>query len=328
VHRNARPVGRFGELPGARTEALEQVEGGTAAIVVTRNRAEVLRACLDAIRRQDWAPDTVLVVDNGSGDHTAAMVRDQFPEAAYLRLSENLGFAGGLAAGMDAAWKRGYGWFWLLDDDSVPAPFALRRSMEVARRASGPAVVGLTGGVLRSGNPEFTPEPAWPAGPSTTSRSDWVHLDGAVVSRAAIDRVGYPRPDFFMMLEDVEYSNRMKRSGLEVVHFDLYKGVIERGNLGSGGDGGTVPSWRGYYQTRNQLLMAIDHRSLAEVIGWLYRQLKFIVGIVARLDRKGERLRLRGLGAWHALRGVRGRTVEPSAWRSGKGQGPTCEFST
>jgi glycosyltransferase involved in cell wall biosynthesis len=313
VHRNARPAGRFGELPATGAEALEHVEGGTAAIVVTRNRAEVLRACLDAINGQDLAPDTVVVVDNGSDDHTAAMVRDDFPDVAYLRLAENLGFAGGLAAGMGAAAKRGHGWFWLLDDDSVPAPFALRRSMEVARRASRPAVVGLTGGVLRWGNPEFTPEPARPAGSLGTRRSDWVHLDGALVSREAVDRIGYPRSDFFMMLEDVEYSNRMKRAGLEVVHFDLYKGVIERGNLGSGGGGGAVPPWRGYYQTRNQLLMAIDHRSLAEVVGWLYRQVKFIVGIVARLDRKGERLRLRLLGAWHGLRGIRGRTVEPSA---------------
>lgn len=36
-----------------------------------------------------------------------------------------------------------------------------------------------------------------------------------------------------------------------------------------------------------------------------------IAAAVLLLDRKSERVRLRLLGAWHALRGVRGRTVEP-----------------
>jgi GT2 family glycosyltransferase len=284
---------------------------GTAAIVVTYNRADVLRSSLEAIRRQRWAPDEVFVVDNGSRDHTADLVRSEFPEVTYHRLEENVGFGGGLAVGMAAAWRQGFGYFWLLDDDSRPGPFALEQCMEVARGGSRVGIIGLTGGTMRWGTPEFTAEPERPSPPRAITCSDWVHLDGAVVPREVVDQLGYPRSDYFMMLEDAEYSNRIKRAGFKVAHFERYQGVIERGNLGSGGHGGPSPPWRGYYQTRNQLLMAVDHRSPAEMAGWLYRQVKLITAAVLLLDRKGERVRLRLLGAWHALRGVRGRTVEP-----------------
>jgi rhamnopyranosyl-N-acetylglucosaminyl-diphospho-decaprenol beta-1,3/1,4-galactofuranosyltransferase len=307
-----RPMTQVELAADPRDDAPVQAGHDAAAIVVTYNRADVLRSSLLAIRRQEWAPDGVFVVDNGSSDQTGSMVRSEFPEMTYHRLEENLGFGGGLAAGMAEAWRRGYRYFWLLDDDSRPAPTALKQCMDVARTNPGLGIIGITGGMMRWGIPEFTPEPERPDGQLATSISDWVHLDGAVVTREVVDRLGYPRSDYFMMLEDVEYSNRIKRAGFEVAHFQLYQGVIDRGNLGSGGDGKPSPPWRGYYQTRNQLFMALDHRSLAEVIGWLYRQLKLIAATILMLDRKGLRVRLRLLGAWHALRGVRGRTVEPT----------------
>src|SRR5215470_15547076 len=117
-----------GEVPKATQEVL-----GTAAIVVTYNRADVLRSSLLAIREQEWAPGGVFVIDNDSRDHTADMVRSEFPEVSYHRLDENLGFGAGLAAGMAEARRRGYRYFWLLDDDSRPAPVALKHCMQVTR---------------------------------------------------------------------------------------------------------------------------------------------------------------------------------------------------
>ena len=68
-------------------------------MVVTRNRSDVLRETLQAIRAQEWAPASVLVVDNDSDDGTAAMLAAEFPEVGYYRLPENLGFgAAGSAA--------------------------------------------------------------------------------------------------------------------------------------------------------------------------------------------------------------------------------------
>jgi rhamnopyranosyl-N-acetylglucosaminyl-diphospho-decaprenol beta-1,3/1,4-galactofuranosyltransferase len=286
-----------------------------AAVVVTRNRADVLRETLEAIRRQEWPPASVLVVDNDSDDGTAAMLAAEFPEVGYHRLPENMGFGAGLAAGMEQAAGSGCDYFWLLDDDSRPAPITLRRCLKVAHTMPRFGIIGLSGGTIRWGRLDVHPYVPTPDGrptePPLLNHGDFVHLDGAVVAREAVEQLGYPRADYFMMLEDVEYSNRLKRAGWGVAHFELDEDLIFRGNLGSGGDGRPSPPWRAYYQTRNHLLMAIDHRSPLEVAGWLYRQVKFIVAALVSLDRKAERVGLRLLGAWHAVRRVSGRTIEP-----------------
>jgi GT2 family glycosyltransferase len=286
-----------------------------AAVVVTRNRSGVLRETLLAIRNQRFAPASVLVVDNDSRDGTAAMLREQFPEVGYHRLPENLGFGAGLAAGMAEAARGGCDYFWLLDDDSRPAPITLERCLGVAGTMPRFGIIGLSGGTIRWGrldvHPYIPTHDGRPTDPPLLNFSDFVHLDGAVVARDAVDQLGYPRADYFMMLEDVEYSNRLKRAGWEVAHFELDEDLIFRGNLGSGGDGRPSPPWRAYYQTRNHLLMALDHRSPLEVAGWLYRQVKFIAAAAISLDRKAERIGLRLLGAWHGMRGLSGRTIDP-----------------
>jgi N-acetylglucosaminyl-diphospho-decaprenol L-rhamnosyltransferase len=66
-------------------------------VVVTFNGGEVLASCLERLRGH-----TLIVVDNGSSDGTAELVRTRFPEATLVALAENRGFGGGVAAGVAA----------------------------------------------------------------------------------------------------------------------------------------------------------------------------------------------------------------------------------
>lgn len=62
-------------------------------VMITHNRqAEALRS-LEHLGRLPERP-TILVVDNGSGDGTAAAVASRFPQVKVLVLAENLGAAG------------------------------------------------------------------------------------------------------------------------------------------------------------------------------------------------------------------------------------------
>lgn len=85
------------------------------AIVLNWNSAADTRRCVDAVRAGTVVPD-VMVVDNGS---TEAL------DAADVRLDRNLGYAGGMNAGIRAAHGRGARWVWLLNADAVPHPTAL-----------------------------------------------------------------------------------------------------------------------------------------------------------------------------------------------------------
>lgn len=74
----------------------------SAVIVLTWNGgAEALR-CLRALAALDPAPDAVLVVDNGSADGTPDRVAADFPAFTLLQNGRNLGFAGGMNAGLRA----------------------------------------------------------------------------------------------------------------------------------------------------------------------------------------------------------------------------------
>lgn len=285
-----------------------------AAIVVTHNRREVLAQALDAVAAQTHAPQSVCVVDNDSRDGTEEMVRSRFPDVDYLHLADNTGPAGGFAAGLAHHEAGASDYFWFLDDDSRPHPRALERVLEVAERLPNCGAVGLDGGDLRWGVPRHRDQAGSGGDPllgEGVRRCDFVLWDGAVMAGRVVERIGHPRAELFIMMEDIEYTHRIAAGGWDVVV--LEEPLIRRGHLGSGGDGSRPPPWRGYYQTRNHLLLAREHRSLPEMASWALRLVRFSAGAVLFLDRKGERVALRLLGAWHGLRGVTGRRVDPAA---------------
>lgn len=71
------------------------VRGAVCAVVVTWNAAGLLRDCLDSLlaqRAPGWEL-SIVVVDNGSTDGTAALVRDHYPSVRLVGLPRNTGFA-------------------------------------------------------------------------------------------------------------------------------------------------------------------------------------------------------------------------------------------
>ncbi len=85
-------------------------------VIVSYNTAALLRACLQSLRACRL-PLRVLVVDNASADHSADMVRAQFPDVHLIALAHNAGFA--------AANNIGLRWLGYAQNDSHPPEFAL-----------------------------------------------------------------------------------------------------------------------------------------------------------------------------------------------------------
>jgi len=46
---------------------------------------------------------------------------------AYVKLSENIGSAGGFGEGLKLAYEKGHDWIWVMDDDAVPMADALEK---------------------------------------------------------------------------------------------------------------------------------------------------------------------------------------------------------
>jgi rhamnopyranosyl-N-acetylglucosaminyl-diphospho-decaprenol beta-1,3/1,4-galactofuranosyltransferase len=287
-----------------------------AAAIATFNRKDTLRQCLSALLGQTRRLDQVIVVDNASADGTAAMVAEQFPSVRLVAMTENTGAAGAFAAGLAAGVAGGNDWVWLFNDDDIPEPDALATMLEAA--AALPLRTGIVGCARRDelGNPyglglrwrhrHVHVPPADPDDPPLAV--DVVAFSGTLVHAETVRQIGVPKPQFFMMGEELDYCLRVRDAGWNV--YVLPRQLVTAFAMGSEG---LAPPWRGYYQTRNQLAMTLERRSVPEFAWWLERTLRFCLGALRGGDRPAERVRLRLLGAWHAVRGVSGRTVLPAA---------------
>lgn len=74
----------------------------TISVVIPNfNTRDLLRDCLHSVYRQgDAGLLTIVVVDNGSSDGSAAMVEAEFPAARLVRNGRNLGYSGAINVGL------------------------------------------------------------------------------------------------------------------------------------------------------------------------------------------------------------------------------------
>ncbi|MDO5546579.1 MAG: glycosyltransferase [Eubacteriales bacterium] len=99
-----------------------------AAVVVTYNRLDLLRQCVEALRAQTASCD-ILIVDNASTDGTTQWAVSQ-TDVLYRNTGSNLGGAGGFNLGMRWAVEAGFDYVWVMDDDTLPQPDALEKLLE------------------------------------------------------------------------------------------------------------------------------------------------------------------------------------------------------
>ena len=104
-----------------------------ATIVVTYNRKELLRECVDALQSSDVSSD-IIIIDNNSTDGTKEYIADAMADnVTYKRLKKNLGGAGGFSAGIKYAVRQGYKYIWIMDDDTIVKKDTLERLLDATK---------------------------------------------------------------------------------------------------------------------------------------------------------------------------------------------------
>lgn len=245
-----------------------------AAVVVTYNRREPLKGCLEALLHQDRPLDEILVIDNASTDNTPEMLKEKYDgRITYVRLEENMGGAGGFYEGIRRAYEKGYDWIWVMDDDLEPEPDAL--SALVASPAFTDSSVGLLGSLILDS--KLDPQ-LWmycqfnrTFAPCTVVTKDDLQSPllpiqggsflGLMIRREAIASVGLPLKDFFIYWDDTEYTYRISRRfktflvpPSKVVHKNVMMKQHRRKLLGIFEISAGLPfaqAWRSYYLVRN-----------------------------------------------------------------------------
>jgi len=207
-----------------------------SVVIVNWNSAADLTECLASLERQTTAPHEIIVVDNGSSDGSAALVRERFPAVKLIANAKNLGFAPAVNQGIEQA--RGE-WVATLNNDTIADARWIERLQAAASAPLSAAADGQELGMLQScivfkDRPDtlnstglllFKDATAADRGVRTpsTRAEDWP-LDifcptagAAAYRRSMLERVRLPAgvfdSTFFMYYEDVDLGWRCRLAG-------------------------------------------------------------------------------------------------------------------
>jgi glycosyltransferase involved in cell wall biosynthesis len=115
-----------------------------SVVICTRNRAVLLAKAIASVVLQDFSSQNyeIVVVDNGSSDHTREVVQSTRSEVAIRYIRED---RTGLCYARNRGWREATGrYIVFFDDDAVARPGWLRRVQEAFEHA--PTGVGVVGG--------------------------------------------------------------------------------------------------------------------------------------------------------------------------------------
>ncbi|HKK29635.1 MAG TPA: glycosyltransferase family 2 protein, partial [Alphaproteobacteria bacterium] len=126
--------------------ALTQTRSSIACAVVTYNRDDFIETCIASLlaSRSDRLDVSVIVIDNGSADGTAALLAAYPPEdITVITNAKNVSLSEALNQGIDAGFASGADYIALLNDDIEMRPGAVAELVAVAAEVKGAVVTPL-----------------------------------------------------------------------------------------------------------------------------------------------------------------------------------------
>jgi len=284
-----------------------------AAVVVTYNRLNLLKECINAIRNQTHRVDDIIVVNNSSTDGTLEWLEEQ--KDLTVITQENLGGAGGFYTGIKTAYEKGYDWIWCMDDDAEPKKDALE---ELSLHSTGKDVVALgcsvvspSGNIAINHRAKISLKQCFPSILVPLDSKEYqkrvVEIDaasfvGLFIKRDAIKNIGFPKIEFFINYDDIEYCIRLRSVGKillipssVIVHKEAAKRWINKNFLGRESPRVEFHKfWLSYYIVRNFVWLGKRHSEDKTLFYFqmVKSMVRYIFGIVLYDDNKYRRLRL------------------------------------
>lgn len=190
-----------------------------AAVVVTYNRKELLKECVNALLDQDYENLDVLIVDNASTDGTKDYIKAELKNKRvnYVNTGANLGGAGGFNYGIKEAYKMGYDYFWIMDDDCIVHKDSLTKLLDADKKLNGEygflsSKVLWKDDSICTMNIQKVKMTKWMKDFDTNYQSivlaSFVSL---FLKKEVIEEFGLPIKDFFIWTDDWEFTRRISR---------------------------------------------------------------------------------------------------------------------
>ena len=242
-------------------------------IVVTFNRKALLKECLNALIEQTSPLTAILIVDNASTDNTIEALlesgyikelrarrtsdscnsvfenniknsREKDIKIIYIQMNKNTGGAGGFYEGLKFAFKLGYEWLWLMDDDGKPDLFCLENILKY--RAEDAVINSLV--VDKNNHENLSFQILNPFTKELISKREEVDscavngmitgqahfFNGTFFHRDVVKKAGLPMREMFIWGDEVEYTERLRDLGYSLntcasaIHYHPRARVLQR----------------------------------------------------------------------------------------------------
>ncbi len=257
----------------------------TAIVIVNWNKRIDTLNLLNSLKTLNYDNYKIFVVDNSSNDGSVEAIKDQFPEAALLINSENLGGTGGFNSGIRHVLKKGgYKYIWLLDNDAEVEDNSLSELVVAMEHDDN---IGLAGSrIVDSRRRDITVE----AGAliesdmigvrplyrnvtnlkldTQTADVDYVAICSALIRTSALEKVGLMDERYFIFWDDMDWGLTFKESGFKVVcalnSIAYHNAFTEKR--------GVLVDY--YYGNRNSLLTYSKHTGLWKRVPLFYKYLR------------------------------------------------------
>ena len=187
-----------------------------AAIVVTYNRKELLKKCIEKLKSQTVSLD-ILVIDNASTDGTNELFYKEVDGLHYFNTGSNLGGAGGFYFGIKKAVEFGFKYLWILDDDTMPTENALEMFLQKDKELNGEYGF-LTSKVLWKDesicamNVQKITKWRQLKDCSKEQTVQYASFVSLFMKSDTVEKVGLPYKEFFIWADDWEYTRRISKT--------------------------------------------------------------------------------------------------------------------
>lgn len=256
----------------------KSVDTSVAVVVPNWNGDDSLQDCLDSLLNQSLK-SLVIVVDNGSTDKSLEIL-DKYSKITVIKHQKNLGFAGGVNAGIKKAMELDYEYIALFNNDAIADKNWLQSLYATLENnpKTGIAtskILGENGKTLDSTGDYYTiwglPYPRG-RGETNTDKYDkqteiFAASGGASLYRVTmLQEIGLFDEDFFAYYEDVDISFRAQWAGWKVAYEP--KAIV---NHKIGATSGKIKGFT-TYQTMKNLPLLFVKNAPAKYFWKIYRR--------------------------------------------------------
>lgn len=299
------------------------------AVIVTYNRKELLSQNIEMLLKQTMTVDSIIIVDNCSSDGTYEYLKNcgwTTEPFLYLKTETNIGGAGGFYTGVKAAYEAGADWIVLMDDDGRMAD---EHTMEILYRAARKLYDENRGerklfvnalvqkGELLSFKIDhmYTVVEAMMAAKNGLIEGVANPFNGTLISRELVSDIGYPKKEFFIKGDEVDYKQRALDAGAyvgtvtEAKYIHPRPETVEKTVLGVKVPFFVEAPWKEYYAARNFTYMY----KLQEWYKGILFELIFVklLAVISLKCKKMETIKMLFKGVYDGWKGNLGVKVKP-----------------